>query len=67
MKMMKIDKWLVIEAIDTLRQANTTLLGITGLESPYQLSKKYRENERAINRRIKHAIELLEASVNGEI
>ena len=60
---MKIDEWVVREVIDTLRQANITLLGVTGLDSPQEFAKKYTENETAINRRIKNAIGLLEASV----
>ena len=60
---MKIDEWVVREVIDTLRQANITLLGVTGLDSPQEFAKKCRENERAINRRIKKTISLLESSV----
>lgn len=60
---MKIDEWIVREVIDTLRQANITLLGVTGLDSPQEFAKKCRENETAINRRINKAIGLLESSV----
>ena len=63
---MKIDDWVVREVIDTLRQANITLLGVTGLDSPQEFAKKCRENESAINRRIKNAIGLLEASVKED-
>lgn len=60
---MKIDEWIVREVIDTLHQANITLLGVTGLDSPQEIAKKYEENETAINRRIRKAIGLLESSV----
>ena len=63
---MKIDEWIVREVIDTLRQANITLLGVTGLDSPTEFAKKCKENDTAINRRIKNAIGLLEASVKEE-
>ena len=63
---MKIDEWVLREVIDTLRQANIVLLGVTGLDSPQEFAKKCRENETAINRRIKNAIGLLEASVKEE-
>ena len=56
---MIIDEWIVREAIDTLRQANITLLGCTGLDSPQEFAKKCKENETAINRRINNAISLL--------
>ena len=48
---MKIDEWVIREVIDTLHQANITLLGITGLDSPREFAKKSTENETAINRR----------------
>ena len=60
---MKIDEWVVREVIDTLHQANITLLGITGLDSPQEFAKKQIENETAINRRIWNAIDLLKSSV----
>ena len=60
---MKIDEWVVREVIDTLHQANITLLGITGLDSVQEFTRKCKENETAINRRIKNAIGLLESSV----
>ena len=61
---MKIDEWIIKEAIDTLHQANITLLKITGLDSPQEIAKKRVENETAINRRIKNTIDLLDASIN---
>lgn len=63
---MKIDEWVVREVIDTLRQANITLLGVTGLDSPQEFARKCKENETAINRRINNAIGLLEGSVKEE-
>ena len=63
---MKIDEWIIREAIDTLHQANITLLKITGLDSPQEIAKKCEENETAINRRIRKAISLLESSVMKE-
>ena len=59
---MKIDEWVIREVIDTLHQANITLLGITGLDSPQEFARKSEENETAINRRIRNAIGLLESS-----
>ena len=63
---MKIDEWVVREVIDTLRQANITLLGITGLDSEQEFAKKCVENETAINRRVRNAISLLKSSVTEE-
>ena len=63
---MKIDEWVIREVIDTLHQANITLLGITGLDSEREFAKKCAENETAINRRIWNAIGLLKASVREE-
>ena len=63
---MKIDEWIVREVIDTLHQANVTLLGVTGLDSPQEIAKKRLENETAINRRIHKVIDLLESSVKEE-
>ena len=63
---MKIDEWVVREVIDTLHQANITLLGITGLDSEQEFAKKCVENETAINRRIRNTIGLLKASVKEE-
>lgn len=63
---MKIDKWVVMEAIDTLYQANITLLRMTALDSQEEMERKRRENETATTRRIKSAIDLLEASIKEE-
>ena len=63
---MKIDEWIVREVIDTLHQANITLLRVTGLDSPQEIAKKCEENETAINRRIRKAISLLESSIIEE-
>lgn len=63
---MKIDEWVIKEVIDTLHQANITLLRITGLDSPQEIAKKRVENETAINRRIKSTIDLLESLVKEE-
>ena len=63
---MKIDEWVVREVIDTLHQANITLLGITGLDSEQEFAKKCVENETAINRKIRNVIGLLELSVKEE-
>ena len=63
---MKIDEWIIREVIDTLHQANITLLKITGLDSPQEITKKREKNETAINRRIRSAIDLLETSVKNE-
>ena len=63
---MKIDEWIIREAIDTLHQANITLLRITGLDSPQEIAKKRVENETAITRRIKNTIDLLESSLKEE-
>lgn len=59
---MKIDEWIIREAIDTLRQANIALLGCTTLDSPQQFAKKHKENETAINRRIINTISLLNSA-----
>lgn len=61
-----VDEWVVREVIDTLRQANVTLLGITGLDSLREVDRKCKENETAINRRIKKAIGLFESSLKEE-
>ena len=63
---MKIDEWVIKEVIDTLHQANITLLKITGLDSPQEIAKKCEENETAINRRIRKVISLLESSIIEE-
>lgn len=62
----RVDEWVAREVIDTLHQADITLLGITGLDSPQEFAKKCRENETAINRRIKKAIGLFESSLKEE-
>ena len=63
---MKVDEWVIREVIDTLHQANITLLRITGLDSPQEVAKKRVENETAINRRIYNAIGLLKSQVKEE-
>ena len=63
---MKVDEWIIREAIYTLHQANITLLRITGLDSPQEIAKKRVENETAITRRIKNTIDLLESSLKEE-
>lgn len=63
---MNIDEWVIKEVIDTLHQANTTLLRITALDTPREIAKKRVENETAITRRIDSTIKLLESSVNEE-
>ena len=62
---MNIRNEIIEEVISTLRQANCVLLGITALDSPAEFAQKCKENERAINRRIKKAIMLLENSKGG--
>lgn len=62
---MNIRNEIIEEVISTLRQANTVLLGVTALDSPAEFAQKCKENERAINRRIKKAIMLLENSKGG--
>ena len=57
---MMVDEWVVREVIDTLRQANITLLGVTGLDSQEEFERKCKDNSTAINRRIQRAIILLE-------
>ena len=57
---MKVDDWKIKEVIDTLQQANITLLGVTGLDSKEEFEKKCKENSTAINRRIQMAIILLQ-------
>ena len=63
---MNVDEWVIKEVIDTLHQANITLLRITALDSPQEIDKKRVENETAINRRIYNAISLLKSSVKEE-
>ena len=40
---MNIDEWIIREAIDTLHQANITLLGITGIDFPEEIAKEVAE------------------------
>ena len=63
---MNIDEWIIKEVIDTLHQANITLLKITALDTPREIAKKRVENETAITRRIDSTIKLLESSVMEE-
>ena len=63
---MNIDEWIIKEVIDTLHQANITLLRITALDTPREIAKKRVENETAITRRIRSAIDLLEPLVKDE-
>lgn len=63
---MNIDEWVIKEVIDTLHQANITLLRITALDTPREIAKKRVENETAINRRIESTIKLLESSIKDE-
>ena len=63
---MNIDEWVIKEVIDTLHQANITLLRITALDTPREIAKKRVENETAITRRISSVIGLLESSVEEE-
>lgn len=63
---MNIDEWVIKEVIDTLHQANITLLRITALDTPREIAKKRVENETAITRRIESTIKLLESSIKDE-
>lgn len=56
-----LDEWIVREVIDTLYMARTTLLGITGLDSPQEVAKKS-ACETAITRRISKAIDIIQQS-----
>lgn len=56
-----LDEWIIREVIDTLHMARTTLLGITGLDSPQEVAKKS-ANENAITRRISKAIDIIQQS-----
>lgn len=56
---MKVDDWKIKEVIDTLYQANATLLGLTGLDSKEEIEEKCKKNSTAINRRIQRTIALL--------
>lgn len=62
---MNISNEIIEEVLATLRQANVVLLGLTALDSSEEFARKRKENERAINRRIKKAIMLLENSKGG--
>lgn len=62
---MNIRSEIIEEVISTLHQANCVLLGVTALDSPAEFAQKCKENERAINRRIKKSIMLLENSKGG--
>ena len=55
-----MEEWVIREVIDTLYMAKSTLLGITGLDTPQEVEKKCRENESAITRRISRCIDLVE-------
>ena len=61
-----LDEWIVREVIDTLYMARTTLLGITGLDSPQEVAKKS-ANETAITRRISKAIDIIQQSEQQEV
>lgn len=63
---MNIDEWVIKEVIDTLHQANITLLRITALDTPREIAKKRVENETAITQRIDSTIKLLESSIKDE-
>lgn len=60
-----LDEWIVREVIDTLYMAHTTLLGITGLDSPKEVAEKS-ANETAITRRISKAIDIIRQSEQSE-
>ena len=61
-----LDEWIVREVIDTLYMARTTLLGITGLDTPQEVAKKS-ANETAITRRISKAIDIIQQSEQPEV
>ena len=61
-----LDEWVVREVIDTLYMVRTTLLGITGLDSPQEVAKKS-ANETAITRRISKAIDIIQQSQQPEV
>ena len=61
-----LDEWIIREVIDTLYMARTTLLGITGLDSPQEVAKKS-ANETAITRRISKAIDIIQQSKQPEV
>ncbi len=57
---MIIDEWVIREVIDTLYMAKSTLLGITGLDTPQEVARKCKENETAIIRRIDKSIDIIQ-------
>ena len=61
-----LDEWIIREVIDTLYMARTTLLGITGLDSPQEVAKKS-ANETAITWRISKAIDIIQQSEQPEV
>ena len=61
-----LDEWIIREVIDTLYMTRTTLLGITGLDSPQEVAKKS-ANETAITRRISKAIDIIQQSEQPEV
>lgn len=61
-----LDEWIIREVIDTLRVARTTLLGMTGIDSPQEVAKKS-ANETAITRRISKAIDIIQQSDRQEV
>lgn len=61
-----LDEWIVRAVIDTLYMARTTILGITGLDSPQEVAKKS-ANETAITRRISKAIDIIQQSEQPEV
>lgn len=61
-----LDEWIIREVIDTLNMARTTLLGITGLDSPQEVAKKS-ANETAITWRISRAIDIIQQSEQSSL
>lgn len=61
-----LDERIVREVIDTLYMARTTLLGITGLDSPQEVAKKS-ANETAITLRISNAIDIIQQSKRPKV
>lgn len=56
---MNIEDWILEEVKDTLRQARLSILGITALDSSYEIQKKEREGDCSIVRRIDKCRKLL--------
>lgn len=54
-----IEDWIIEEVKDTLRQARLSILGITALDSSYEIQKKERERDCSIVRRIDKCRKLL--------